>query len=61
MISEVLTISNEMARMIASEATKEELERQAASEGFVSMFKDGIDKALEGKTTIDEIFRVARL
>ena len=61
MISEVLTISNEMARMIASEATKEELEKQAKSEGFVSMFEDGIEKALDGKTTVDEIFRVARL
>ena len=61
MISEVLTISNEMARMIASEATKEELEKQAESEGFVSMFEDGIEKALDGKTTVDEIFRVARL
>ena len=61
MISEVLTISNEMARMIAGEATKEELEKQAASEGFISMFKDGIEKALDGKTTVEEIFRVARL
>jgi len=61
MISEVLTVSNVMASMIAREATKEELEEQAAKEGFITMFEDGISKVLEGKTTIDEIFRVARL
>ena len=61
MISEVLTVTNEIARLIACEASKEELIKQAKLDGFVSMFKDGIDKALEGKTTIDEIYRVARL
>jgi general secretion pathway protein E len=61
MISEVLMVSNVMASMIAREATKEELEEQAAKEGFITMFEDGIAKVLEGKTTIDEIFRVARL
>ncbi len=61
MISEVLTVSNEIARLIASEATKEELTKQANKEGFMTMFQDGINKALEGKTTVEEIFRVARL
>lgn len=61
MISEVLTISSEMARLIASQAHEEELEKLAKQEGFVPMFHNGIIKATEGKTTIEEIFRVARL
>ena len=61
MISEVLTVSNEMARMIASGEPKEKLEAQANKEGFKSMFSDGVDKAIEGRTTIEEIYRVARL
>ena len=61
MISEVLSVSNEMARMVANEASKEELIKQADKEGFISMFEDGVGKALDGKTTIDEIYRVARL
>lgn len=61
MISEVLTISETLARMIARVASKEELENQAVEEGFVSMFEDGVHKALEGRTTVEEIFRVARL
>ncbi len=61
MISEVLTISETLARMIAKVASKEDLTKQAIEEGFVTMFEDGVKKALEGKSTIEEIFRVARL
>jgi len=61
MISEVLTISETLARMIAKVASKEDLTKQAIEEGFVTMFEDGVNKALEGKSTIEEIFRVARL
>ncbi|UFH58603.1 GspE/PulE family protein [Sulfurovum mangrovi] len=61
MIAEVLIVSNKMQRMIASNASKEELTKQAIEEGFVNMFEDGVSKALQGITTIDEIYRVARL
>ena len=61
MISEVLTISETFSRMIASGASKEEMTNQAMEEGFINMFEDGVSKALEGKTTIEEIYRVARL
>ena len=61
MISEVLTISETFSRMIASSASKEEMTKQAMQEGFINMFEDGVSKALEGKTTIEEIYRVARL
>jgi len=61
MISEVLTISETFSRMIARSASKEEMTKQAMEEGFINMFEDGVHKALEGKTTIEEIYRVARL
>ena len=61
MISEVLIISETMARMIAKVASKEDLTKQALEEGFVTMFEDGVHKALSGASTIEEIYRVARL
>ena len=61
MISEVLTVSEALSRMIARNASKEEMTEQAIEEGFISMFEDGVSKALEGTTTIEEIYRVARL
>jgi general secretion pathway protein E len=61
MISEVLTVNETFSRMIAAGASKEEMTKQAVKEGFINMFEDGVHKALEGKTTIEEIYRVARL
>ncbi len=61
MISEVLTVSETLSRMIARSASKEEMTEQAIEEGFVNMFEDGVAKALDGKSTIEEIYRVARL
>jgi general secretion pathway protein E len=61
MISEVFPISETTAHMIAAGVSKEALTEQANKEGFVSMLQDGIRKAEEGKTTVEEIFRVARL
>ncbi len=60
MISEVLPVSDFMSTMIANGATKDEIEKQAVKEGFFSMFQDGLQKAREGKTTVEEIIRVAR-
>ena len=61
MISEVLTVSETFSRMIARSATKDEMTNQAMEEGFINMFEDGVRKALEGKTTIEEIYRVVKL
>ena len=61
MISEVLPVSETLSHMIAAGASKDEMTKQAIQEGFVSMFEDGINKALAGETTIDEVYRVARL
>ena len=61
MISEVLVITEKLSRMIASNASKEEMTKQAIEDGFMTMFEDGIRKALDGKTTVEEVYRVARL
>ncbi len=61
MISEVLTITETLSRMIARSASKEEMTQQAMEEGFINMFEDGVSKAMSGETTIEEIYRVARL
>ncbi len=61
MISEVLRVDDTLTSMIAREASKAELTQEALRQGFVSMIQDGVNKAVEGKTTIDEVLRVARL
>jgi len=60
MISEVLLISEELSTMIANGASKEKMREQAFKEGFVTMLQDGVNKALQGKTSLEEVLRVAR-
>ena len=61
MVSEVLRVNEKLSSMIAREASKAELTEEAYKQGFVSMIEDGVKKALEGHTTIEEVLRVARL
>ncbi len=60
MISEVLPISEEISSIIARGGSKEEILEQADKEGFVPMFVNGMQKALDGVTTIEEVLRVAK-
>ncbi len=60
MISEVLLISEELSTMIANGASKEKMREQAYKEGFITMLQDGVNKALQGKTSLEEVLRVAR-
>ncbi|SMC09628.1 GspE/PulE family protein [Nitratiruptor tergarcus] len=61
MISEVLRVDEDIARMIAKEESKEKITQTALEKGFKTMLEDGINKAIEGSTTIDEVLRVTRL
>ena len=60
MICEVMPISEEISSLIAKEAGKDEILEQAYKDGFVGMFENGMQKAIDGVTTIDEILRVAK-
>lgn len=61
MICEVLPISEELSSLIARGGSKDEIFKQAKEEGFVGMFENGMAKAVQGITTIDEILRVAKV
>lgn len=60
MICEVLNVNEELSSLIAKGASKDELFNQAKKDGFVSIFKNGIQKALDGKTSLGEILKVAK-
>ena len=60
MICEVLSISESLSSLIAKGASKEILKKQAIKDGFIDIYKNGIQKALDGVTTLQEVLRVAR-
>ncbi len=59
-ITELLIISEPIRRLILSHADGTTLQKQAISEGMDTMQIDGIKKALEGITTIEDVMRVTR-
>jgi type II secretory ATPase GspE/PulE/Tfp pilus assembly ATPase PilB-like protein len=54
-IHELMPISRELRRLIQTGARAEELQRVALDEGMLTLRQDGIEKVLQGFTTIDEV------
>ena len=57
-IYEVLPITQTIKELMMKHATDSEIEKQARSEGMLTMSEDGIFKAASGSTTIEEVLRV---
>lgn len=57
-IYEVLDNTPGIQKMIVSNETSENIQKQSISDGMVTMQTDGLVKALRGQTTIEEVLRV---
>jgi len=57
-IHEVFKMSSAIKELIMKGATSETIEKQAKSEGMMTMLEDGIFKSAQGLTTIEEVLRV---
>jgi type IV pilus assembly protein PilB len=57
-IYEVLNVSSAIKDLIIKGSTTEDIELQAKKEGMLTMLEDGLFKAAQGMTTIEEVLRV---
>ncbi len=57
-IYEVLNVSSAVKGIIIKGGTTEDIELQAKKEGMLNMLEDGLFKAAQGMTTIEEVLRV---
>lgn len=57
-IYEVLPVTRTVKELIIKGATADEINDQAKKEGMMTMIEDGIFKAAQGLTTIEEVLRV---
>ena len=57
-IHEVMTISDELERLIASNGNSHELRDLAIAQGMIPMRAAGLQQVASGVTTVEEIFRV---
>jgi type IV pilus assembly protein PilB len=60
-IAEVLEMTPEIGSALRRGASVDELRSIAVGQGMTTMAADGIRKAAEGKTTLDEVFRMLAL
>jgi general secretion pathway protein E len=58
-ITEVLRMSDAIRRAVLDHATATEILRIAIEEGMETMYQDGLRKSLDGRTTLEEVLRVA--
>lgn len=58
-IHEALNVSESIKELINANATADKIEERARKEGMLTMFEDGILKAAQGITSIEEILRVS--
>lgn len=59
-IYEVFRMNNALRKLIAESASMLEIQDVAQKNGMVTLEQAGIIKALEGRTTLEEVYRVAR-
>lgn len=59
-VFEVLEVSQEIRKLIASKKDAEVINQQALKEGMQSMLEDAIIKVQKGLTTIEEVIRVTK-
>ena len=57
-IHEVLEISPTIKELVMSDQTSDQIEVQARKEGMLTMIEDGIFKAAQGLTSVEEVLRV---
>ncbi len=60
-IMEVLRITAELDELIARRATARKIQRHAALEGYVTLAKQGLQRVLQGETSLAELARVVDL
>ena len=58
-ISEVLLMTDPIRKLVLSHATANAIQRLAMEEGMATMYEDGLRKAMAGRTTVEEVLRVA--
>ena len=57
-IAEILPISDKIRRLILSQSESIAIHRAAEKEGMASLLSNGVQKALSGLTTLEEVLRV---
>ena len=59
-IIEMMPMTDALRALVMRHATSIELKAQAVRDGMVTMYEDGLRKAVTGITTVEEVLRATR-
>jgi general secretion pathway protein E len=59
-ITEIMPMTDPLRSLVMKHATAAELRAEAVREGMLTMYEDGLRKAVRGVTTLEEVLRVTR-
>jgi type IV pilus assembly protein PilB len=59
-IYELMTMTSKVRELAFAGATTVEIRRAAVRGGMTTLYEDGINKVLQGITTLEEVFRVSK-
>jgi len=57
-ISEILEVNENIRQLIMERANATQIKEQAVKDGMTTMIRDGIEKAMQGETSIQEVLRI---
>jgi general secretion pathway protein E len=60
-VGEMLVMTNRLRELLVSRASENVIAQEAVAAGMKTLFHDGLMKAFQGETTIDEVLRVTRI
>jgi len=60
-VAEILEINRKFKDLIAQTYTSEKVKELEKAQNFITLVQDGVLKALEGKTSVEEVIRVSQL
>jgi len=59
-VTELLVMHDDIAKLVLARAEAREIQRTAVTHGMTTMFADGLAKAQDGLTTVEEVLRATR-
>jgi type IV pilus assembly protein PilB len=57
-VHEVMVMSEEISRMVVERYSSDDIKKTALAQGMLTLREDGLVKVAQGKTTLEELFRV---
>jgi type IV pilus assembly protein PilB len=59
-IFELMPMNSRIRELTFQGASTQNIRKQAVKDGMSTLYDDGIDKCIQGITTLEEVFRVAK-